>query len=317
MMGSGSRQWRPAASVEALRQRAGVLAEIRAFFRDRGVMEVSTPVLAAAGALDPQIASFRLDIDGRPHWLQSSPEFHMKRLLAAGSGPIYQIGPVFRAEEQGRWHNREFTMLEWYRPGFDHHQLMDELEALYWVLSGRSESFERWSYAALIWSHLGLDVASADAAALRQALHPALGELPANLDRSGVLDAAMGLLIGPQLGRGLPCFVFDYPRGQAALARVAGGWASRFELYWQGVELANGFHELSDAREQRRRFEADQAVRQASGLPAVSLDEALLAALQAGLPDCAGVAVGVDRLCALLAGHQSSETVLGFAAGRA
>lgn len=317
--GPGSRPWRPAAGMAALKFRAELLAGIRVFFATRGVLEVTTPALAASGATDPQIESFLLEDAQGPGWLQSSPEFHMKRLLAAGSGAIYQLGPAFRQEEQGRWHNREFTLLEWYRPDFDHHRLMDEVQALWTALVPEvAPNWPRYRYAQLFADALQLDISHCDTAALRAALHNSLGELPSDLDRSGLLDAAMGLLIGPQLGQDTPCFVYDYPAEQAALAQVRDGqWASRFELYWQGIELANGFHELRDASEQRRRFGADLQARKAQGKAAVKADEALLAALEHGLPDCAGVALGVDRWCALLLGADELAAVLAFPADRA
>ncbi len=314
------RDWQPAASLAALEFRAAMLAEIRAFFAARQCLEVNTPVLAAAAATDPQIESFALDEQGRRWWLQSSPEFHMKRLLAAGSGAIYQIGPAFRREEQGRWHNPEFFLLEWYRPGFDHHQLMDEVEALWKTLAGTASPPElpRHRYADLLQARLGLDCLTVELEVLRAALQGELGELPGNLDRNALLDAAMGLLVGPELGLEAPCFVYDYPASQAALAQVReDGWASRFELYWRGIELANGFHELADAKEQRRRFEADLSSRASHGLASVALDEALLQALDAGLPPCAGVALGVDRLAALLMGAAGIAPLIAFPADRA
>ncbi len=317
MSAGAGRDWRPSASLAALQARARMLASIRAFFAQRDCLEVTTPVLAAAAATDPQIDSLAL-ADGQG-WLQSSPEFHMKRLLAAGSGPIWQISPVFRADEQGRWHNREFSLLEWYRPDWDHHALMDEVEALWQQLSGCHLACERTSYAALISEHLAIDLARNDDARLREALQAQLGKLPSGLDRDALLDAAMGLLIGPQLGAERPCFVYDYPASQAALARLGpdGRHAARFELYWRGVELANGFHELCDAKEQRRRFEQDLRRREQDGLPVVPLDEALIAALEHGLPDCAGVALGLDRLLALMQGAHALDEVIAFPADRA
>lgn len=316
MSAGAGRDWRPSASLAALQARARMLASIRAFFSERACLEVTTPVLAAAAATDPQIDSLAL-ADGQG-WLQSSPEYHMKRLLAAGSGPIWQISPVFRADEQGRWHNREFSLLEWYRPGWDHHALMDEVEALWQRLSGSGQRCDRRAYAELITEQLGVDLDRDDDARLRAALQARLGGLPDDLDRDGLLDAAMGLLIGPQLGAEQACFVYDYPASQAALARLGpDGRAARFELYWHGVELANGFHELCDAVEQRRRFEQDLRRRQQIGAPAVPLDEALLDALAHGLPDCAGVALGLDRLLALIEGADSLAEVMAFAADRA
>lgn len=246
----------------------------------------------------------------------------MKRLLAAGSGSIYQLAAVFRQEEQGRWHNPEFSMLEWYQLDYNQHDLMDEVAALWTVLCGQVVDMPRYRYADLIQQYLALDWADCTATRLRAALHTAVGELPADLDRNGLLDAAMGLLIGPQLGVDTPCFVHDFPPEQAALARLhrdAQGrqWACRFEWYWQGQELANGFWELTDAAEQRQRFERDQQQRQQWGLSRPPVDEALLAALEHGLPDCSGVAVGVDRLCALLMGATDVASMMAFPVDRA
>ena len=252
----------------------------------------------------------------------------MKRLLAAGSGAIYQIGPAFRRDEQGRWHNREFSMLEWYVPGFDQHALMDQLQALVVGLSdelnigSNDGNWPRHQYASLIQQYLGLDWSDCSAQRLRISLQTHIGTLPLDLDRNGLLDATMGLLIGPELGVSGPCFVHDFPPEQAALARLQKGadgqlWASRFELYWQGIELANGFYELTDAAEQGRRFADDLQQRTQLGKPSVVMDGALLEALQAGLPDCAGVALGLDRLCALLHGQDNIASVLSFTAERA
>lgn len=323
-MSTLARAWRPAAEIEALRFRAALVARIRAFFSERGVLEVTTPVLSQAGATDPQIDSLSLnDAQGRAWWLQSSPEFHMKRLLAAGSGAIYQISPAFRGDEQGRWHNAEFSMLEWYRLGFDHHALMDEIETLWCALAKtHGEPWPRYRYVDLIEQATGLDWAQCSAGQLRAALEPQLGTLPHDLDRNGLLDAAMGLLISPTLGMHTPCFVYDFPPEQAALARVEEGadgqpWARRFEWFWRGQELGNGFHELTDGPEQARRFASDRAQRQHQGQADVPADACLIDALTHGLPDCAGVAVGVDRLCALLMGAENVSSVIAFPTDRA
>lgn len=323
-MSTPARAWQPAASIEALRFRAEVVARIRAFFSAREVLEVTTPVLSQAGATDPQIDSLSLrDAQGRHWWLQSSPEFHMKRLLSAGSGAIYQIGPAFRGDELGRWHNAEFSMLEWYRPQFDHHALMDEIEVLWSELAhSRHTPWPRYRYVDLIEQATGLAWAQCSAARLRAALEPQLGTLPQDLDRSGLLDAAMGLLISPQLGMDTPCFVHDFPPEQAALARVEKDaadqpWARRFEWFWRGQELGNGFHELTDGPEQARRFAADREQRRRQGQSDVPADRCLIEALSHGLPDCAGVAVGIDRLCALLYGAENVSSVMAFPTDRA
>lgn len=310
--------WRPAAELEQLRRRAQLLAALRAFFAERGVMEVETPVLCGAGATDPHLDSFatRLLPAGRALYLQTSPEFCMKRLLAAGSGPIYQITKAFRNGESGRRHNPEFTMLEWYRPGWDQHALMDEVDALLRSVLATPPA-QRVGYGELFERHVGLDPHLAPPAELRAAavrhglaVSAAVGE-----DDESWLDLLWTHLVEPQLGRSAPLFVVDYPAAQAMLARLRPGppaVAERFELYIDGMELANGFHELCDAAEQRRRFERDLRRRAALGLDAVTLDERLLAALEYGLPPCSGVALGVDRLLMLAAGVHTIDEVLSF-----
>lgn len=329
--------WKPAATLETLRLRAQLLAAIREFFAARGVLEVDTPVLSHAAGTDPQLHSFTTHYngpeappEGTPLFLHSSPEFPMKRLLAAGSGPIYQLGKVFRNGECGRWHNPEFTLLEWYRPGFDHHALMDEVEALVTdLLAGvlRPVASERVSYGALFLRHAGIDPHGAGAADLRECARAhGVGDVPGlTLDeRDAWLDLLLTHTVIPRMEPQRLYFVYDYPASQSALARIrppapgqACALAERFELFINGVELANGFHELDDSGEQRRRFERDNARRQAHGLPTLPLDEHLLAALAHGMPPCAGVALGVDRLLMLAAGATTIGATLAFPYARA
>jgi lysyl-tRNA synthetase class 2 len=320
--------WRPSATLETLQARAALVARIRAFFAQQGVLEVDTPMLSAAATVDPNIDSWAADSAayGR-RWLHTSPEFPMKRLLAAGSGPIYQICHVFRDGERGRLHNPEFTLLEWYRPGFDHHRLMDEVEALLAAaLPAPPAAAERIRYRDAVRRESGIDPFATGAASLRRSLADLGVPEPAGLsaaeaaDTDFWLDLLMGEVVGPRLGRDRPCFIYDYPASQAALARIRDGdppVAERFELYWQGIELANGFHELGDPAEQRRRFEADRARRQARGQAAPPLDQNLLAALEAGLPGCAGVALGLDRLLMLSLGLRTVAETLAFSFDRA
>lgn len=308
--GDGGR-WRPAASAAALRRRAAGLARIRGFFAERDVIEVETPVLAAAGVTDAQLDGYPVPAaDGR--WLQTSPEYAMKRLLAAGFGDCYQITRAFRAGERGRLHNPEFSLLEWYRVGFDHHRLMAEVADLVTLLLGPGET-ATLSYREAF-ARAGLpDPLTATAPALAAAARDAHGPLDPALPRSTLLD----LLFGTVVQAALParCFVTDFPAEQAALARLSPRdprVAERFELFCESVELANGFHELTDATEQRARFAADRDRRRAEGRPAPAMDERLLAALEAGLPDCAGVALGLDRLFMLAEGAASVEAVMAF-----
>lgn len=312
--------WRPSASIETLRARAELLARIRSFFAARGVLEVDTPVLSAHATVDLHIDSLRT-VDGR--WLHTSPEFAMKRLLAAGSGPIWQLCHVFRAGDLGRHHNPEFLMLEWYRPGWDHHRLMDEVVELLTALGvAPAGSVERVRYREAWLEHAGVDPFTSALPDLATALglQAALPEGSAGFDRDAWLDFGMGLVVGPKLGRVAPLLVFDFPASQAALARIRAGdppVAERFELFWKGQELANGFHELGDAVEQRARFEADGARRRALGRELPPHDRYLIEALEAGLPDCAGVALGVDRLLMLLLNLPDIASAMPFDYGRA
>jgi lysyl-tRNA synthetase class 2 len=302
-----------------------MLAAAREFFAGRGVLEVETPVLSAAAVSDPQIESLATEVAGiggagmaAPVYLCTSPEYAMKRLLAAGSGDIYQICKVFRDGERGRWHNPEFTLLEWYRLGFDDAALMSEVETLIGRLLQpyrRLEPAERLSYSAAMQRHAGVDAHRASDAELQEAARRLGVVCEAELDRDAKLDLLMGLIVGPRLGHERPCFICDYPVSQAALARLKPGQppvAARFELYVDGVELANGFHELVHGGEQRTRFEQDLNLRGARGQARRPLDENLLAALTAGMPDCAGVALGFDRLVAVALGAPQLADVMAF-----
>jgi lysyl-tRNA synthetase class 2 len=297
-----------------------MLGVTREFFKHRGVLEVETPILSAAAVSDPQIESLATQIAGLPgrSYLCPSPEYAMKRLLASGSGDIYQICKVFRDAERGRWHNPEFTMIEWYRLGFDDAALMDEVETLIGELLApmrRLEAAERLSYSAALQRHAGVDAFSSSEAELREAaIHHGIS-CEAELDRDAKLDLLMGLVVGPRLGRDRPCFICDYPASQAALARLRPGdprVAARFELYLDGLELANGFHELVQPEEQRGRFNRDLALRRARGRRDAPLDENLLAALENGMPDCAGVALGFDRLVAIALGANRLADAMSF-----
>jgi lysyl-tRNA synthetase class 2 len=302
--------WRPSASLEALRQRAEMLRSLREFFAELGVMEVETPLLSARGASDPHLDSFCTRYTGpgapagRSLYLQTSPEFAMKRILAAHSGPIYQICKAFRNGEAGRIHNPEFTILEWYRPGFDYHALMAEVDALLQRVL-HTQPAQCLSYAAVFAQHLNLDAHEATTDSLRDCAvsRHLLASDSLQDDRDTWLALLWTHLIEPQLGGdGRPLFVFDYPASQAMLARVRQGIppvAERFEVYVNGIELANGFQELTDSDEQRRRFEENARQRRELGLMAMEPDERLLAALTEGLPYCSGVAMGVDRLLLL------------------
>lgn len=318
--------WRPSATLERLRVRAALLARTRAFFAARGVLEVDTPHLVHSPVSDVHIhcASVQLGAGAAPLYLHTSPEYAMKRLLAAGSGDIYQICHVVRGFEAGRLHNPEFVLIEWYRTRFTLEALMDEVDALVRALLGDAAgdfTTQRVSYREAFQSALELDPFTASDAALADAARTlAPSATAAQCDRDGLLELLMGARVGPALGRHALTFVHGYPASQAALARIDAQdprRALRFELYCEGLELANGFHELADAREQRRRFEADNAERTRRGLPVAAPDERLLAALESGLPDCAGVALGFERLMMLATGARHIEEVLAFPTAQA
>ena len=250
-----------------------------------------------------------------PRFLQTSPEYAMKRLLAAGSGPIYEIARVFRDGEYGARHNPEFTLLEWYRPGFDHHALMAELAELVNACLGVAET-RTVSYRELFRSELGIDPFTASVDTLSALARDAVDTGDIEGDRDLWLDLLMSHMLEPRLAKQGRVFVYDYPASQAALSRIvdAGDVAvgQRFELYVDGVELANGYFELLDAEEQRRRFEKDNDKRRLQGMAERPLDEKLLAALAAGLPSCSGVALGVDRLLMLKTGCEDLGQLLAF-----
>lgn len=292
---------------ERIAARSAFLAAIRAFFASRGVLEVDTPHWRAYGVSDPQLVSVAVAEGG---FLQTSPEYAMKRLLSQGAGDIYQLAHVFRGEEAGRRHLREFMMLEWYRVGFDHGQLMDEVADLVRTLLPAVQTVRHTPYRETFVTHLGCDVMAMDDADLQSFCVSRLPECRDwQMARDGWLDLLFTHFVEPQLGREGMEFVTDYPPSQAALARVVDGAAARFELYIDGLELCNGFYELTDAQEQRARFQSDNAERQALGLPQMAPDEDFLAALEKGLPPCSGVALGVDRLLMLHLGARDIREV--------
>jgi lysyl-tRNA synthetase class 2 len=311
--------WRPTASPRQLEARARLLRDIREFFSQRRVMEVETPLISMAGNTDPEIQSVRT-ADGA--YLRTSPEFALKRLLAAGSGDIYELGRVFRGGEAGRSHNPEFTMLEWYRQGFGYHRLMDEVADL--VRYCGREKFDRWpvqklSYRTLFSRYTGLDPFDADRDAFAECAKRNGIDVP-ELDRRQWLDLLISMVVQPALPQQGLTFVYDFPADQAALARVrqdSPPVAERFELYLGRTELANGYQELTDAAEQARRFEAENRRRELRGQPVYRADRRLVEALEHGLPDCAGVALGVDRLLMAVTGAASITEVLAFPHSRA
>lgn len=319
---SETASWQPSAPIANLLKRAAIMAEIRRFFADRGVLEVETPTMSQATVTDIHLVPFQTRFvgpgaaDGLTLYMMTSPEYHMKRLLAAGSGSIYQLGRSFRNEEAGRHHNPEFTMLEWYRPHYDMYRLMDEVDDLLQQILD-CDSSERLSYQQAFLRHLDIDPLSADKAQLREAA--------AKLDLSNIADTEedrdtlLQLLftvgVEPHIGRDKPAFVYHFPASQASLAVISTEdhrMAERFEVYFKGIELANGFHELTDGDEQLKRFEQDNRSREKRGLPQHPIDINLIDALKHGLPDCSGVALGVDRLVMLALGAEKLSDVIAF-----
>lgn len=320
--------WRPSAEFTTLVRRAATLRTIRAYFEESGVLEVETPLLARFSVTDPaihgievRVATPGIDLDAESWFLQTSPEYAMKRLLATGSGSIYQVTKAVRAGECGRRHTPEFTLLEWYRVGIDHHALMDDVAQLLARLLGPVRCHRR-GYRAVFRDRTGADPITAGDDELRscaERLVPGL-DPAANYDRALWLDLIFSHVLSPSLGLAGPEFVYDYPMAQAALARRSpddAECAARFELFINGMEIANGYHELTDPIEQRARFAADNERRQALGLPERAPDSRLIAALDHGLPDCAGVALGLDRLLMVMLKKERIDDVLAFASARA
>lgn len=314
--------WRPTAAIATLEVRAAMLRAAREYFAATRALEVETPTLSAAAVTDVHIASVEARAVRRTRYLHTSPEYAMKRLLAAGCGDIWQICRVYRDGESGRWHNPEFTLIEWYRLGVDHHALMNDVERLVNATLPPARQFdraERLTYSEAVQLHAGVDALDDALPVLIARLESAEVEVPHWLrqDRDGCLDLIMSVLVGPRLGHDRLTFIYDYPASQASLARIRGRVASRFEAYMNGIELANGFHELADANEQRARFTQDLNERSARGLPPMPIDENLLAALSQGLPECSGVALGFDRLVMCATGARHIDEVLAFPFARA
>ena len=296
-----------------LQRRATLITALRAFLDDSGSIEVETPALVRSPGVDVHLDA----IPGGDGWLATSPEYHMKRLLADGAGPIHQLGKAWRAGEVGAMHEPEFTLLEWYVPGADDAGLMAQTEALVrraadalQIEPGWGDApFARVTFREAFEEHAGLDPCAADARRLGMLLRAGGTRPPRGATRGDLEDLVLALVVQPRVAADRPTFVTDWPVERAALARVRPGRdtaaapaAARFELYWRGVELCNGYHELADAAEQRRRIERDNAARAGLDKVPYPVDERFLAALDRGLPDCAGNALGVDRLFMVLCG---------------
>ncbi len=327
--------WRPVANAARLAARAAAGRAVREFFSTRGVLEVSTPVLCANPVSDPHIASLMVSEStpsGPRHWaLRTSPEYFHKRLIAAGSGDLYELGPVFRAGDRGRWHESEFTLLEWYRLGLTWRQMAAEAVELIREVAevvagtGTTTPAARWissdihwlAYRDLIDTALGLDVMAATDRELIAAAQ-VRGLVTAEADRALALDYLYGVVARDTLAVDGVTIVHDFPPEHAALARIVAGQnglvAERFEIYLGRLEIVNGYRELTAATEQRHRFAGDAVRRRRLGLPEVAADEALLAALDHGLPECAGAALGFERLLAVLTGAKTLAEVIAFPA---
>ncbi len=318
--------WQPSADIASLKQRGALIRKIRDFFYQRDVLEVETPNLSQASVSDMHLASFSTQFigpgygQGLPLYLQTSPEYAMKRLLAAGSGAIFQIAKAFRNEESGRYHNPEFTMLEWYRPGFTHFELMDEIDELMQLILNCAPA-NKLTYQMAFQQVLGLDPLTATLADLKQLCNKHGFEHIAQYeqDPDTLLQLLFSMKVEPEIGQNEPCFIYDFPASQAALAKISdidNKVALRFELYYKNMELANGFNELTDASEQKLRFNKDNEKRHALGLPQVSIDENFIAAIESGLPACSGVALGIDRLMMLALDKNNIQDVLSFDVSR-
>lgn len=317
--------WQPTAPIKNLLTRAKIIAEIRRFFTDRGLLEVETPVLSEFGVTDVHLSTFKTEFiapfhrQSKPLWLITSPEYHMKRLLAAGSGAIFQICRVFRNEEAGPRHNPEFTMLEWYRPHFDMYRLINEVDDLLQQILD-CEPAESLSYQFAFQQYVGLDPLSATKTELIAKAKEQHFVGAENEDRDTLLQFLFSTLVEPEIGKTRPVAVYHFPAAQAALAQISSEdhrVAERFEFYYKGLELANGFNELTDVKEQFSRFEQDNRQREKMGLPQQAIDRRLLGALQAGIPNCAGVALGVDRLMMIALNAERIEEIMAFSINNA
>jgi len=307
--------WQPSASIEMLRQRSAILTSIRQFFTAKNYLEVETPIMSRFGVSDVYLCNIKAEFREKPYYLHTSPEYFMKRLLAAGSGSIFQLARVFRDDELGRWHNPEFTLLECYRLDFNHHQLMDEMDELLQRIL-QTNSMLRKTYQQVFLESCAIDPFKANIQELNSCLsrYNLANVLPTDeTDIDQYLFLLMSFVVEPYLAKqSAPVAVYDFPISQASLAKTKNGVAERFEVYYQGVELANGFHELTDASEQRQRFDEDNRCRQVRGISTSPLDEYLLNALQHGLPACSGVAMGIDRLVAIALNQSSITNTLSF-----
>ncbi len=317
--------WQASMSWQNAQKRAQILQQIRQFFADRHVVEVETPALSVGTVTDVHLDALECrynflhqsaEQDADILYLQTSPEFHMKRLLASGYGCIYQIAKAFRHEASGRFHNPEFTMLEWYRLGFDHFALMDEVAALLMCILG-CEKAEQYTYQQLFLTELAIDPLTTTKEELIAVIkrHDKMSDWLAQEDIDTLLQFIFSELIEDKIGQQQPCFVYNFPASQASLAKICpddARVAQRFECYFKGIELANGFHELTDATQQISRFNQDNKLRDIIGKPQKNIDQHFINALSAGLPECSGVALGIDRLVMLALDIREIKDTISF-----
>lgn len=308
--------WQPTISIEHLKKRAALTQKVRQFFDARSILEVDVPILGEAPVTDPYLAAMETHCHSYPEttfYLQTSPEYYMKRLLSAGAPSIYYLGKSFRDDERGRLHSPEFMMLEWYHLGIDDHELMAEVLAVMRLFLGEVP-FQKATYQALFEQHLQLNPHEASEQVLSELVHQHIGPIEGltHLLRDTSLQLLMSEVIEPKLPPNVITFIYDFPVSQAALARIRGNVAGRFEVYYQGVELANGYHELSDAKTQAERFAKDLAAREVQNLKIVPVDKKLIAALEHYFPECSGVALGFDRLLMLALGETNIDKVQSF-----
>lgn len=312
--------WKPTIAIPNLIQRSKIISELRKFLTERGILEVETPILSEFSVTDIHLSTFHTQFlspfvnEAKTLHLMTSPEYHMKRLLAAGSGPIFQICKVFRNEEAGKHHNPEFTMLEWYRPHFDMYRLINEVDDLLQQILD-CEPAESFSYQFVFQTHVGIDPLSATKAQLVEKARKHGLQCKDDENRDTLLQFLFSEIVEKNIGKERPTAIYHFPSTQAALAQICSEdhrVAERFEFYYKGLELCNGFHELTDANEQFRRFEQDNNQREKMGLPPQELDIRFLAALKAGIPNCSGVALGVDRLLMIAMNVNKIEEVVSF-----
>lgn len=311
-----TRSWKPSCSIETLKARAELNAQVRNFFAEKNVLEVETPLLMEHGVTDRYMKSLRVGgVFPQEGFLQTSPEYAMKRLLASGSSSIYQICKAFRSDESGNRHNPEFSILEWYRTDFSHWDLMNETFELLVRVLGEKERIN-YSYQDAFEVFLQINPYQISLEALKAKSESLLGELPQDLERDDYLSLLFEAQIEPKLGKNNSIvFITDFPASQSALAKIDPEnslVAQRFEVYVEGFELANGFNELQDPKEQLARFKADNEWRKNNSLEEIVIDSFFIDALESGLPDCAGVALGLDRLLMIKLGLEDIQQALTF-----